>query len=75
LYIQNKIVEIGFKDKKQKELCTNQRSLKKEYGEAVAKNMAKHLSNLAAAEVLEDMKKLPGKFEELKHDRARANAS
>ncbi len=62
-------MEIGFIDKKQKELCTNQRKLKEKHGEAVVKSMAKHLANLEAAAVLEDVYKLSPKFKELTGDR------
>lgn len=75
MYIQNKIVEIGFKDKEQKELCTNQSQLKKKDKKKYSnpnlmKRLAQRLADLAAAEVLGDMYKLPGKFEELEKDRA-----
>lgn len=63
-------MEIGFLDKKQEDLCENQRLLQRKKGEAIVKSMAKHLANLAAVEVLEDMYKFPGKFEELTDDRA-----
>jgi plasmid maintenance system killer protein len=63
-------VEIGFINKEQEELCTNQRYLQRKKSRAIVKSMARHLANLAAAQVLSDMHKLPGKFEELIKDRA-----
>ncbi len=59
---------IVFKNQKFQEQCNNQRLLEKKYGTKRAKRIRQRLDNLQAATVLEDMRNLPGRCHELRHD-------
>ncbi|MEN8447729.1 MAG: killer suppression protein [Cyanobacteria bacterium J06555_13] len=63
-------MDITFSKKKLREECKNQRLLQKRHGQKRAKRIAQRLSDLRAAEVLEDMKNVPGRLHPLLHDRA-----
>ena len=53
-----------------KEECNNQRLLEKKHGKKRAKCIQRRLYDLRAAKVLEDMKGLPGRCHELRHNRS-----
>ena len=61
-------MNIVFKYNKFKEECINQRLLEKEHGRKRAKRIRQRLDTLHAVEVLEDMKGLPGRCHELRHN-------
>ncbi|MDF5726924.1 MAG: killer suppression protein [Rhizonema sp. PD38] len=59
-----------FKNKKLEKECNNQRLLEKTHGADRAKRIRRRLDDLEDANVLEDMRNLPGRCHELLHDRA-----
>lgn len=63
-------MNIVFKSNQLKEECNDQRLLQKKHGSKRAKRIRRRLDDLAAVEVLEDMRKLPGRCHELTHNRA-----
>ena len=63
-------MDIVFKDQKFETQCNNQRILQKQHGKIRAKRIRQRLDNLRAANVLEDMRNLPGRCHELREDRA-----
>lgn len=62
-------MDIIFNSSKFEQECNNQRLLQKRYGIDRAKRLRRRLDDLRAAEVLEDMRKVPGRCHELLHDR------
>jgi plasmid maintenance system killer protein len=63
-------MDIVFKDDKFEKECNNQRLLEKNQGAVRAKRIRRQLDDLRAADVLEDMRNLPGRCHELLYDRA-----
>ncbi|MCV3211934.1 hypothetical protein OGM63_00065 [Plectonema radiosum NIES-515] len=63
-------MDIVFKDDKFEKECNNQRLLEKNQGAVRAKRIRRRLDDLRAADVLEDMRNLPGRCHELLYDRA-----
>lgn len=63
-------MDIVFKNKKFQEECNNQRTLEKKHGKIRSKKIRQRLDNLRAANVLEDMRNLPGRCHELRDNRA-----
>jgi proteic killer suppression protein len=63
-------LEIQFLSDKLRDLMNSQKDLQKQYGQAGFKRIGQRLSDLQAAENLEEMRQLPGKCHELKGDRA-----
>jgi len=63
-------MDIVFKNKKFEKECNDQRLLEKNQGADRAKRIRRRLDDLRAANVLEDMRNLPGRCHELLHDRA-----
>ncbi|MEO0013676.1 MAG: hypothetical protein RLZZ535_2065 [Cyanobacteriota bacterium] len=63
-------MDIVFKNQKFKKECNNQRLLQKQHGQIRAKRIRQRLDDLRAADVLEDMRNLPGRCHELRGDRA-----
>jgi len=62
-------MDILFADDKLKRLLTTERALKREYGNANAKVLARRMSDIRAAPCLRDMALLPGRCKELKGSR------
>lgn len=62
-------MDIVFKNQKFKKECNNQRLLQKQHGQIRAKRIRQRLDDLRAADVLEDMRNLPGRCHELRGDR------
>lgn len=63
-------MKISFLSSKDKEFFENSRQLTKAFGAAAAKRLAQRLDDLDAAQSMEDMRTLPGHWEELKKERA-----
>lgn len=63
-------MDVMFVSKKLREECNDQRLLQRHHGKKRAKRILRRLSDLRAAEVLEDMRNIPGRCHELRHDRA-----
>ncbi len=63
-------MDIVFRSVKFEQECNNQRLLEKNQGKIRAKRIRQRLDSLRAANVLEDMRNLPGRCHELLHDRA-----
>lgn len=63
-------MDIVFKNKKFEKECNNQKLLQKQHGQIRAKRIRRRLDDLRAADVLEDMRNLPGRCHELIGDRA-----
>lgn len=63
-------MDVTFVGKKLREECNDQRLLQKRHGQKRAKRILQRLSDLRAAKVLEDMRNIPGRCHELRHDRA-----
>ncbi|ODH00644.1 killer suppression protein [Nostoc sp. KVJ20] len=63
-------MDIVFNNRKFEKECNNQRLLEKNHGADRAKRIRRRLDNLRAANVLEDMRNLPGRCHELIQDRA-----
>ncbi|BAU62876.1 putative killer suppression protein HigA [Stanieria sp. NIES-3757] len=64
-------MDIVFKNKKFEQECNNQKLLEKKHGTDRAKRIRRRLDNLRAANVLEDMRNLPGRCHELRGDHAK----
>lgn len=62
-------MDIVFENSKFEEECNNQRLLVKNHGADRAKRIRRRLDDLRDANVLEDMRNLPGRCHELLHDR------
>ncbi|MDP3204234.1 MAG: type II toxin-antitoxin system RelE/ParE family toxin [Hydrogenophaga sp.] len=62
-------MEVNFRDDRLKKLCELSAHRKKRFGEPVAGKLKARLDDLDAAQSLEDMRQLPGHWEELKGDR------
>ncbi len=58
-------MEITFLDEKLKNLCENAKERKRHWGEPAAKNLKTRLDDLDAAACMEEMRNLPGRWEEL----------
>ena len=67
----NKIanMEVVFRNERLRKLINDFSALQRKYGEQVAKKVAIRLHHLESVRTLEDMKSLPGRCHELKHDR------
>lgn len=63
-------MDVTFKSKKLCEECNSQKKLQKRHGQVRAKRILQRLSDLKAAEVLEDLRNMPGRCHELRGDRA-----
>jgi len=63
-------MDIVFNNRKFEKECNNQQLLKRNHGADRAKRIRQRLDNLRAADVLEDMRNLPGRFHQLVQDRA-----
>ena len=63
-------MDIVFKNKKLEKECNDQRLLEKNHGKVRSKRILQRLYDLRGANVLEDMRNLPGRCHELLHDRA-----
>lgn len=63
-------MDIVFKNNRFEKECNNQRLLEKQHGKERAKRIRRRLDDLRAANVLEDMRNLPGRCHELLHDRS-----
>lgn len=63
-------MDIVFNNRKFEKECNNQRLLETNHGADRAKRIRRRLDNLRAANVLEDMRNLPGRCHELIQDRA-----
>ncbi len=62
-------MEITFADEKLKVLCESAKERKRRLGEPAAKNLKTRLDDLDAAACMEDMRNLPGRWEELTGNR------
>lgn len=62
-------MNIAFDNKKIESLFNDTKALQKEYGHTCAKIIRQRLDDLCAASSLEDTRKLPGKYHELKENR------
>ncbi|MBU7582886.1 MAG: killer suppression protein [Nostoc sp. TH1S01] len=63
-------MDIVFSDRKFEKECNDQKLLKKNHGADRAKRIRRRLDDLRDADVLEDMRNLPGRCHELLQDRA-----
>lgn len=63
-------LKINFLSDRDKGLFENSRQLVKAYGALAAKRLVQRLDDLDAAQSMEDMRTLPGHWEELKKERA-----
>jgi proteic killer suppression protein len=63
-------MEVLFEDEKLQRQFSNQRDLRRKWGDEGAKRITLRLQQLAAAETLSDMRQLPGRCHELTGDRA-----
>lgn len=63
-------MKFDFLDPKLHTQCHDSRAATKAYGAESAKKLKNRLDDLDAALSMEDMRNLPGHWEELKHDRA-----
>ena len=62
-------MEVVFKNDRLRKLINDSSALQRKYGDQVAKKVAIRLHHLESVRTLEDMKLLPGRCHELKHDR------
>jgi len=62
-------MKIDFEDRKLEKLANDFKLLQRTYGAIGAKIIRRRLDDLDAANVLEDMRNLPGKCHELREDR------
>lgn len=62
-------MEITFPDPRLKKLCEDTAQRKRKFGEPVAGKLKIRLDELDAAQCMEDMRYLPGHWEELRGDR------
>ena len=63
-------MEVLFENEKLQRQLSNQRDLRRKWGDEGAKRITLRLQQLAAAETLGDMRQLPGRCHELSGDRA-----
>jgi proteic killer suppression protein len=66
----NKIMEVTFADDRLKRACESASERQRKWGDPAAKNCKTRLDDLHAAKSMEDMRHLPGRWEELAGDRA-----
>jgi proteic killer suppression protein len=66
----NKIMEVTFAEDRLKRACESASERQRRWGEPAAKNLKTRLDDLRAAKSMEDMRHLPGRWEELAGDRA-----
>lgn len=62
-------MEVSFQNERLKKTCESGSERKKRFGEQSAGKLKTRLDDLDAAHTLEDMRNLPGHWEELKGDR------
>lgn len=62
-------MEVVFRNERLRKLINDFSALQRKYGEQVAKKVAIRLHHLESVRTLEDMRSLPGRCHELKHDR------
>ena len=62
-------MRIAFRSHRLEALCGSEKALRRKYGPASARKVATRLSQLEAAETLEDMRSI-GRCHELTHDRS-----
>jgi toxin HigB-1 len=62
-------MHIKFADEKIKKTCESAAERKKRFGEPAASKLKTRLDDLDAAQSMEDMRNLPGHWEELRSDR------
>lgn len=63
-------MKVDFQHKKLAKNCADDRSRKKAFGKVRAKKVEQRLTSLVAASNLEDLRRAPGRFHELREDRA-----
>ena len=63
-------MKIDFLSVKDKDFFENSKEVVKKHGPETAKKLQTRLDDLDAAQSMDDMRNLPGKWEELKNDRA-----
>lgn len=63
------MMDVEFANRGLQKACNSANNMKREWGAQMAKKLQQRLSELAAAGVLEDMRKMPGHCHELKADR------
>lgn len=63
-------MQISFASKKLKEICEEERALRRQHGETCARKVKSRLLDLEAASSLEVMRSLPGHCHELTKERA-----
>ncbi|WP_286742074.1 type II toxin-antitoxin system RelE/ParE family toxin [Aquabacterium sp. UBA2148] len=66
----NKIMEVSFAEARLKRACENASERQRRWGDPAAKNIKSRLDDLMAAKSMDDMRQLPGRWEELAGDRA-----
>lgn len=62
-------MEISFADARLKQACEAAAERQRKWGQPAAKNLKTRLDDLRAAKCMEDMRNLPGRWEELSGDR------
>jgi toxin HigB-1 len=62
-------VDISFRDRKLRKAANDEKALVRLYGERRGKLLKRRLDDLRAAESLEDVRHLPGRYHELTSDR------
>jgi len=62
-------VEVSFNGPRLQKVCSSEKALVRKYGAEVARKVQLRLTQLDAAETLEDMRTLPGRCHELKGER------
>ena len=63
------MMDIEFANGRMQKACNSAKDMKREWGERMAKKLQQRLSELAAANTLEDMRTMPGRCHELRADR------
>lgn len=63
-------MEIDFKTQKLRKNCSNEKAMRAEWGDRMAKRLMQRLAELEAAPTLEEMRRLPGRCHELTGDLA-----
>ena len=63
-------MEISFVDARLKKVCEAAAERLRKWGQPAAKNLKTRLDDLRAAKSMEDLRNLPGRWEELSGDRA-----
>lgn len=62
-------MDVKFADERVKKICESWAGRKKRFGEPAASKLKARLDDLDAAQSMEDMRNLPGHWEELQRDR------